>query len=137
MKACWMAESDLIRWRLRLLKGVCLELRVILNVYGNQFIQTFQYAKKFYPIALASDKEIYEADVGRGVKIVLYGMPFYRRLPIETEYGALLVKNGVPLGYGVGSFLLDQMHIAVNVFPTFRQGESSFVFEQFARIFHR
>jgi hypothetical protein len=70
------------------------------------------------------------------VRTVLFGISNERRLPIETEYGALLVKNNVPLGYGVGALLLDEMQLAVNVFPTFRGGESAFVFEQFARLFH-
>lgn len=93
-------------------------------------------AREFYGITIASDKEVYEADVGRGLKIFLFGLLLERRLPIETEYGALLVKNGVPIGYAFGSIMLDQVLIGVNVFPTYRQGESAFIFEQFARILY-
>lgn len=92
-------------------------------------------SRELYPIALASEEEVYEADVGRGVKIILYGMLPDRRLPLESDYGAFIVKNGLPIGYGVGALLCDRMEIAVNVYPTFRQGESSFVFEQFNRFF--
>jgi hypothetical protein len=92
--------------------------------------------RELYPIALANESEVYEAAVGRGVRIVLFGMQPHRRLPIETDYGAFVVKNGIPIGYGVGALLFEQMEIAVNIFPTFRQGESSFVFEQFIRLFH-
>ena len=93
-------------------------------------------AREFYPIVLASDREVYEADFDRGVRIVLFGVTSDRRLPLETEYGVLFVRNGVPVGYGVGALLLDRIEIAVNVFPTYRGGESSFLFECFARLFH-
>jgi hypothetical protein len=92
--------------------------------------------RELYPLALAHEAEVYEASVGRGVRIVLFGMLPARRLPIETDYGAFVVKNGVPIGYGVGALLFEQLEIAVNIFPTFRSGESSFVFEQFTRLFH-
>lgn len=93
--------------------------------------------RELYPLALAHEAEVYEASVGRGVRIVLFGMQPARRLPIETDYGAFVVKNGVPIGYGVGALLFEQLEIAVNIFPTFRSGESSFVFEQFTRLFHQ
>ena len=92
--------------------------------------------RELYPLALANESEVYEAYVGRGVRIILFGMLPERRLPIETDYGAFVVKNGMPIGYGVGALLFDQLEIAVNIFPTFRSGESSFVFEQFTRLFH-
>ncbi len=92
--------------------------------------------RELYPVALASVSEVYEAHVGRGVTIALFGMLPDRRLPFESDYGAFIVKNGLPIGYGVGALLLDRMEIAVNIFPTFRQGESAFVFEQFNRLFH-
>lgn len=91
-------------------------------------------ARELYPLALSHDKEVYDAPVGRGVRIVLFGLEPGRRLPIESDYGAFVLKNGMPIGYGVVALLLDRMEIAVNIFPTFRQGESSFVFEQFVRL---
>ncbi|MBI4700074.1 MAG: hypothetical protein HY744_02730 [Deltaproteobacteria bacterium] len=92
--------------------------------------------RELYPIALGNLAEVYEMPVGQGVRIMLYGMQPDRRLPIETDFGAFVVKNGMPVGYGVGALLLDRVEIAANVFPTFRGGESAFVFEQFARLFH-
>lgn len=91
--------------------------------------------RELYPVALANEREVYELPVGRGIRVLLYGMRPERRLPVETDYGAFVVKNGMPIGYGVAALLLDRVEIAVNIFPTFRQGESSFVFEQFARLF--
>jgi hypothetical protein len=91
--------------------------------------------RELYPVALAHAGEVYEARIGRGLTLLLIGTTPLRRLPIEADYGAFVVKNGVPIGYGVGAVLCDQAEIALNIFPTFRQGESSFVFEQLARLF--
>ena len=93
-------------------------------------------SRELFPIAHATEREVYEVEVGRGVRFVLLGMVPERRLPIETDYGAFIVKNGIPIGYGVGALLCERMEIAVNVFPAFRQGESSYLFEQFCRLFH-
>lgn len=93
--------------------------------------------RELYPLAHANPREVYETPAGRGVRLVLYGMRIGRRLPIETNYGALVLKNGVPIGYGVAAILFGELEIAVNIFPSYRRGESSFVFEQFARLFHQ
>jgi hypothetical protein len=92
--------------------------------------------RELYPLALANPSEVYEAEIGRGVRLIVIGMIPDRRLPIETDYAAFIVKNGMPIGYGIGAILFNRFEIAVNIFPTFRQGESSFLFEQFARFFH-
>lgn len=92
--------------------------------------------RELHPLALANESEVYETRIGRGIRLILIGMLPDRRLPIETDYAAFFVKNGVPIGYGIGAILLDRLEIAVNVFPTFRQGESSFLFAQLARLFH-
>ncbi len=93
--------------------------------------------RELFPLAHANPREVYETFVGRGIRIILFGMRPARRLPIETNYAALVLKNGVPIGYGVAAILLGEVEIAANIFPTYRRGESSFVFEQLARIFRR
>jgi hypothetical protein len=67
------------------------------------------------------------ADVGRGVRIVWIGVLPAHRLPLRAHYGYLLVKNGVPVGYGDVSGLFEWADLAFNVFETFRQGESAFM----------
>ena len=116
-------------------------LRPVTRARGRTWIDLARCAlsvreRELYPLALANEQEVYEVAVGRGVRIVLFGMRGERRLPIESNYAGFVVRNGIPIGYAIGALLLDQVEIAVNIFPTFRQGESSFVFEQFARLFH-
>ncbi|MBI4840280.1 MAG: hypothetical protein HY803_04260 [candidate division NC10 bacterium] len=48
----------------------------------------------------------------------------------------LVLKNGVPVSYGGGGPLLDRLEIAGNIFETFRQGESAYIFSQVYRACH-
>jgi hypothetical protein len=70
------------------------------------------------------------------VQIFIYGARPEIRLPLESNFGAMLVRNGLPVGYGVGATLFDRVEIAINVFPAFRSGESSFIIEHFFKLFH-
>ncbi|MFH1277861.1 MAG: hypothetical protein ABIK65_05735 [Candidatus Eisenbacteria bacterium] len=93
--------------------------------------------RALYPIEYANPDDVLVFEPGRGYRFVLYGMRHPHRLPWESDYGALLVKNGYPVGYGVGAMLFEQMEIAVNIFDTWRGGEAGYVFTQFVRAFHR
>lgn len=92
--------------------------------------------RELYPLTFGDPGEVYTVDAGRGARFILYGSLPDHRLAVETNYGALLIRNGIPVGYGVAAMLLDRAEIAINIFPTFRGGESPFFFEQFFRIFY-
>ena len=51
-----------------------------------------------------------------------------RRLLLESVYGLLTLKNGVPIGYVLISALFGSSEIAYNVFETFRGAESGQVY---------
>ena len=91
--------------------------------------------RSLYPIEYASPDDVFVMEPGRGYRLILFGMDPAYRLPLESDYGALLVKNGYPVGYGVGAMLFDQMEIAVNIFDSWRGGEGGFIFTQFVRAF--
>lgn len=71
----------------------------------------------------------------RWFEVVMYGMVPERRLPIESFYGFLLAKNGIPLGYGGGWVFFDRCEIGVNIFDSFRGGESAYGFAQVMRVY--
>jgi hypothetical protein len=92
--------------------------------------------RELQPLTYANPKEVYLYEPGRGVQIFIYGARPEIRLPLESNFGAMLVRNGLPVGYGVGATLFDRVEIAINVFPAFRSGESSFIIEHFFKLFH-
>jgi hypothetical protein len=76
----------------------------------------------------ADPADVRVADLGRGVHIAWLGLRPAHRLPLRAHYGYLVLKNGVPVGYGDASLLFERVELTYNVFETFRQGESAFIF---------
>ena len=63
-----------------------------------------------------------------GLSFAAIGVVPERRLLLESVYGFLTLKNGVPIGYVLTSALFGSSEIAYNVFETFRGGESGLVY---------
>jgi hypothetical protein len=95
-----------------------------------------QREREFHVIVHGNPDEVYRYDAGRGLEIYVIGLVRPLRLTLEADFGALLLKNGVPIGYGYAALLSDRADIAINIFPTYRAGESPHVFVRFAACFH-
>ncbi len=95
-----------------------------------------QREREFHVIVHAHRHEVYRVEAGRGLEIWVIGLTPALRLTLESDYGALLVKNGVPIGYGYAVLLFDRADIGINIFPTYRGGESPYVFHRFCAVFH-
>lgn len=76
------------------------------------------------------------ADAGRGVQIQMNGVIPERRLPLRAAFGFLVLKNGVPVGYGDALGLFERLEVSFNIFPAFREGESAFIYARLLRLFH-
>jgi hypothetical protein len=116
-------------------------LRILSRKEGAEYVRAVNEVlavrnRELFPLTSANPGEVYTISPGRGLTIAVYGMQPELRLPLETNFGALLIRNGLPIGYGVAATLFDRVEIAVNVFPAFRAGESAFIFEQFCRLFY-
>lgn len=89
------------------------------------------------PVTYANPREVTRFALDRGIDVVLYGMQPDRRQPIESFFGYLAARNGVPVAYGGGWVFLDRSEIGINVFEPFRGGESAYLFAQILRVYHR
>lgn len=69
-------------------------------------------------------------DCGDGLAFLALGMQPERRLLLESVYGFLTLKNGVPIGYVLTSALFGSSEIAYNVFETYRGGEAAWVYSR-------
>jgi hypothetical protein len=63
-----------------------------------------------------------------GLSFACYGLTPERRLLLESVYGMLTLKNGVPIGYVLASGLFGSSEVMYNVFDTFRGGESARIY---------
>ncbi len=87
------------------------------------------------PITYANPREAWLFQLERGVDVAVFGMTPDRRLPIESYFGYIAARNRVPIAYGGGWVFLDRCEVGVNLFETFRGGESAFVFTQILRVY--
>src|SRR3989441_4860522 len=77
------------------------------------------------------------ADGDRGVRLAFIGIQPGFRLPPEGYYAFLALKNGIPVAYGGGWELFGTLDFAVNVFASFRQGESAVLATEVLRAYRR
>ena len=108
---------------------------------GTEIINTLIRAqlprhRELYPVLYANPEEVYTTSPGSGLEIFMLGMLPEYRMPLEANYSALLVKNGMPIGYGIAVLFFERCEIAINVFDTFRSGEAALIFEHFFRVFY-
>lgn len=78
--------------------------------------------------AYADPRDVRWVDCGDGLAFACMGVRPERRLLLESVYGMLTLKNGVPIGYVLTSALFGSAEIAYNVFDTFRGAEAGAVY---------
>jgi hypothetical protein len=92
--------------------------------------------REFYTFTYADAATVLAARPGRGVELFLVGVRPERRLPLRAAYGGFVVKNSVPIGYIEGLAFLERLEIGFNMYYTFREGESAWIYAQVLK-FHR
>ncbi|MEO8432435.1 MAG: hypothetical protein ABI592_13065 [Acidobacteriota bacterium] len=92
--------------------------------------------RELYGFTYGDPETARSADAGRGCEIFLFGLPPDRRLPLRAGYSAFVVKNGVPVAYVEGLALFERMEVGFNVYYTFREGESAWIYARVLKLFH-
>ena len=95
-----------------------------------------RHLREIDPISFTSGELISYYHLSRGYSIALMGMVTERRHPIDSYMGYTVFKNGLPVAYAASWVLFDSARIGLNLFPSFRGGESKYIFEQVLKI-HR
>ena len=93
--------------------------------------------RELYGTTRGDPKLVFEADVGRGVQIFLWGLPPERRLPLRAYHAGLTLKNGVPINYIEGISLFEWMEVGFNTFYAFRDGETAWIYSKMLHFLHQ
>jgi hypothetical protein len=123
------------------LSGPPLALRRLSRRQGESLCDRMREAtaaryREFYTFTHADPATVVAARPGRGVELFLVGVEPERRLPLRSAYGGFVVKNGVPIGYIEGLALAERLEIGFNMYYTFREGESAWIYAQVLKL-HR
>jgi len=80
------------------------------------------------PISNCDETGLEYYELERGFSICLFSSIPERRLPIESYIGFMMFKNQIPISYG-GAWLFGKRSLlGINIFESFRGGESGFLF---------
>ena len=77
------------------------------------------------------------ADFGRGVEVYVFGVPPEHRLPLRAYHAGIFFKNAVPIGYIECLTLFEHMEVGFNLYYTFREGETAWLYVKLLRLFHQ
>src|ERR1051325_1119267 len=96
---------------------------------------TLRY-RELYGFTHGDPRRVLHANIGRGVDIFVMGVPPEKRLPLRAYHAAMIFKNGVPVGYFEGLSLFERMEGGFNLYYTFRDGETAWLYARTLHIFH-
>ncbi|MHC4774562.1 MAG: hypothetical protein ACYTBR_04735 [Planctomycetota bacterium] len=84
----------------------------------------------------AEVRDVRLVDCGSGLQFALIGVAPQRRLLLEAIYAFMMLKNGVPIGYGTHTMLMGSSEVAYTIFDTFRSGEAALMIERALALAH-
>ncbi|HSO73772.1 MAG TPA: hypothetical protein VLU47_02960, partial [Blastocatellia bacterium] len=101
-------------------------------VFLGRDMMTVRY-RELHGFTYGDPRHVLRASAGRGVEFVIWGLPPGRRLPLLGYHALLILKNGVPAGYAESLALFERTEVGVNLFYTFRDGESAWIYARLLR----
>ena len=92
--------------------------------------------RELYGFTHGDPKHVYHTEPGRGVELFLFGVPADKRLPLRAYHAMTIYKNGVPIGYFEGLSLFERMESGFNLYYTFRDGETAWLYARILNVLH-
>ena len=93
--------------------------------------------RELYGFTHPDAQRVFRASAGRGVEIVFFGVPPEWRLPLRAYHAGMFFKNGVPAGYVEVLSLFERAEVGFNLYYTFREGESAWLYARLLRLFRQ
>jgi hypothetical protein len=90
--------------------------------------------RELHGFTYGDDKRVVKADLGRGTEAFVVGVPPEHRLPLRAYHAAIIFKNGVPVAYFEGLSLFERMESGFNLYYTFREGETAWLYARILRL---
>lgn len=91
--------------------------------------------RELYGFTHGNADRVFRTNPGRGVELFVTGIPPDRRLPLRAYHAAMIFKNGVPVGYFEGLSIFERMESGFNLYYTFRDGETAWLYARILSVF--
>lgn len=96
---------------------------------------TLRY-RELYGFTHGDPKRVLQVSIGRGVELFVIEVPPGLRLPLRAYHAAMIFKNGIPVGYFEGLSMFERMESGFNLYYSFRDGETAWIYARTLHLFH-
>jgi hypothetical protein len=93
--------------------------------------------RELYGFEYPDEARVYHADLGRGMDFFFFGVPRRWRLPNREYCAGMYFTNGVPIGYVEVIWTGAVMEVGFNLYYTFRQGETAWLYARLLKVFRQ
>jgi hypothetical protein len=93
--------------------------------------------RELHGFTFGDPAHVLRADLGRGVEVYVFGVPREHRLPLRAYHAGMFFKNAVPIGYIECLTLFEHMEVGFNLYYTFREGETAWLYARLLHLFHQ
>ena len=90
--------------------------------------------RELHGFTFGDASRVLKAELGRGTVAFVVGVPPEHRLPLRAYHAAIIFKNGVPVAYFEGLSLFERMESGFNLYYTFREGETAWLYARILRL---
>ena len=90
--------------------------------------------RELHGFTYGDSSRVVKADLGRGTEAFVVGVQAEHRLPLRAYHAAIIFKNGVPVAYFEGLSLFERMESGFNLYYTFRDGETAWLYARILRL---
>ena len=92
--------------------------------------------RELYGFTHGDPKRVWEVKLDRGLCLHVIALPPDRRLPLRAYHAAMIYRNRVPVGYFEGLSVCEKMESGFNLYYTFREGETAWIYAQTLNVMH-
>jgi hypothetical protein len=85
-------------------------------------------SRDLYAFQHGDENDVRLIEFEDGLQFAAIGLRPAQRLMLDTVYGFLTLKNGIPIGYVLARSYFSSSEVAYNVFDTFRGGEAARIY---------
>jgi hypothetical protein len=93
--------------------------------------------RELHGFTYGDSRGVLKAKLGRGTEAFVLGVPPANRLPLRAYHAALILKNGLPVAYFEGLSIFERLESGFNLYYTFREGETAWLFGRILRLMHQ
>lgn len=90
--------------------------------------------RELHGFTFGDSRRVLKATLGRATEVFVIGVTPANRLPLRAYHAALIFKNGVPVGYFEGLSIFERMESGFNLYYTFREGETAWLYARVLRL---